>query len=544
MVDNAGEVDYKVTPKVLEMHGGKVAVDIQVKYPEKYFNKKAIVMLTPVLKWEGGEVAYDTYAAQGESVEANNQVISFETGGTIEYSSVIDYQPEMRNSDLVITGTITSGDKSLEIPPFKVADGVLATVALADKTPQVILGADKFQRVIPDMVSADIMYDLQRYNIKSSELRKEEIKMLQGFMDQLKTNERIKLDGLAIDAYASPDGPVDLNEKVSTGRKSSASDYLKKQARRAGVETSENTYNLKATTEDWEGFKELVAASDLEDKDLILRVLSMHNDPEVREQEIKNMAATFDVLKKDILPQLRRSELQIKVERIGYSDDELMELVSSVPDTLNVEEILYAGTLTSDLNERLTIYQKASDLYADDWRTNNNLGVVQYLMENYSEAESSFRKALEVDDNDIVNNNVACVVFLNGDVEEAKEMFTASLGAGQNANYNLGLVNLVEGDYQTAVNYFGSICSANTGLAKMMHGDVDGALKSLDCVDNEEALVFYLKAVVGARNENEGLIWPNLRSAVAKDPALKAWAKDDLEFAKYADSENFTSIVE
>ncbi len=545
MKENAGDVKYNVTPSPLELHGGKVAVSINGNFPEKFFNKKAVLELTPVLKYETGETALDSKTLQGEKVEANNPVIKYAEGGSFSYVDTIDYNEDMLLSELVIRGKASLGDNSVELPDVKIADGVVATAAMLDDNPKVILGADQFKRVNPETYLAEIQYLIQRSNIRNSELSKEEIKKLEENIQNAAKNERVSFKNIGVSAYASPDGPTDLNEKLSEGRKSSAQSYIDRQAKRKGVKIDDvqSFFEFKTTTEDWDGFKKLVQNSDIEDKDLILRVLSMYSDPEVREKELENMAQTWEVLADDILPKLRRSELQVNVEVVGYSDDELKEVVEANPDTLKIEEILYAATLYDDLSKKLDIYKTAASNFSDDYRPQNNVGVAQMKMGNVGEAKAAFEKAKSIEDNDVVNNNLGAVALKEGKLDEALALFESAQGAGDAVNYNLGTVKIMQGDYNAAVNYFGNTCSANAGLAYLLQGNNQEALSKLGCIDDPGATAYYLKAVIGAKTNEDNLIFPNLKSAIGENPELKNRAKRDIVFAKYFENETFQSTV-
>lgn len=544
MVNNASNVKYTVTPSPLEMRGGKVEVKISVQYPEKFFNKKAIVTLKPVLQYEGGSAELPTKSLQGESVEANNEVIKYDVGGTVEYSATIDYVPGMLSSKLMMSAVITMKGKDNTLPAVEIAQGVLSSADLVQKESKAIAQKDNFQRVTAESYMADIHYMIQNWNVNPKELQQEDMKKLDEYLSKIKSDARVALKNVAIDAYASPDGAIELNEKVSKGRKGSASSVLTQKTKKAGVKIDDANYTEKAVTEDWDGFKAAVEASSIQDKELILRVLSMYADPVVREKELKNMAATFDVLAKDILPKLRRSEFTLNIEVMGRSDEEILAAVESNIEVLSIEEMLYAASMVSDLEKRLTIYQKAAEKYPSDYRAKNNVGYVLYQQGNIDAAEEAFKASKELNDNDIVNNNLGAVAFKKGNLAQAEELFTASLGAGEVANHNLGTIKIIKGEYEAAVNYFGSSCSANAGLARLLQGNNDEALKSLECIENPEAIVYYIKAIVGARTQNESLLLNNLRLAVGKDASLKERAKKDLEFRNYFINGTFKSIIE
>ena len=542
MKEEASDLQFNVTPKVLEMHGGQVEYSIKGDIPAEWFNKKAIVEFTPVLTYENGEKAMESKTYQGEKVEANNKVIAYETGGSVEFSGVIDYVEDMRMSDLEMRGTATVKDNSLELPSIKVADGIIATPSLVMVNPMPIAAADKFERVIPVEQGADIHYVIQRSNIRRSELTDEDIKALEEFIKEAKDKENLEFKGIKISAYASPDGPMDLNEKLSEGRKESANKYLD------GVvngDDAEKLYQMHTTAEDWDGFKKLVEASDIEDKNLILRVLSMYSDPDVREREIKNMAATYKVLAEDILPDLRRSEIKVNVDKIGFSDEEIVEFAKSNPDTLNLEEMLYAGALVPTNEEKLAVYEKTAEKYPECMRANNNVGYVNILMDNLDAAKVALEKANELKEgNPIVTNNLGVIALREGDKEAAEEYFVEATDAGTAVDYNLGIIKIMDGEYEAAVNYFQNHQTFNTALAMLLAGKTDAAFKTVDALDDGAAMNYYLKAVIGARMDDVKIVMDNLRTAVGKDSELIEMAKTDMEFAKFFQNETFKSIIE
>lgn len=545
-----GEVDYKVTPSPLEMHGGQVAVSVKGNFPEGYFQKEAIVDLTPVLKYEGGETELESVTLQGEEVEANNKVIPNDAGGNFSYSDTVEYKEDMFRSELVLQGKgylQDAKDEKVAFDSLKIADGIIATADLVKNNPQAIMESDQFQRVETETIKADIHYLIERSNLRRSELSKEDITQLDSMVKEIAEKEDISFKQAQIAAYASPDGPVDLNEELSNGRKESAYNYLEDKIKNAQIDTDKETaYKHKVTTEDWEGFKKVVQNSDIEDKDLILRVLSMHSDPEVREKELENMAATWEVLAEKILPQLRRSELNVDIEKVGFSDKEIKKYAQSNPDTLNLEELLYATTLTDDNDTMAGILKSAVNQYPDSYRANNNLGCIHYNKGNLQKAKSHFQKAKKIKDTDEVNNNLGAIALKNGKLDNAEELLVASQGAGDIVNYNLGIVNIKKGNYAEAVNYFGNVCKMNAGLAKLLKGNTDEAMKNLDCIEEPEAKAYYLKAVLGARTNKDEMVYSNLRNAFGKDPSLKERAKKDLEFAEYMETEDetFMSIIE
>jgi Flp pilus assembly protein TadD len=548
MKENAPDVNYTVTPEVLETHGGQVPVTIKVQIPGGYFDKKTELEATPVLVYEGGETAYAPYKLQGESVDGNAKVISYANGGQFTYEGSVDYNENMRVSDLVVRVTATRGENTIDFEPVKIAEGVISTAHLLGKKGAVAaLGEDNFQRITPETGEADIHYVIQRSYVRRSELSKDDIKALEEFVKAAKEAENKEFKGVNISAYASPDGPIDLNTRLAEEREESAKEYMTEALEDAEVEgaDAEDFYELRNTPEDWQGFKELVQNSDIEDKDMILRVLSTHNDPEVRETEIKNMAATYKVLAEDILPELRRSKLNVNVEVIGKSDEEISELAASNPSELKLEEILYAATLTEDLDEQLEIYETALEQHSNCWRAQNNIGVVLFEKGDVDAAKGAFEKANEMKANQPeVLNNLGVIALYEDDVEAAQEYFDSAAGAGSALDNNLGVLAIYNGNYDEAVRYFGNSNSTNAALAKLLNGNYDAALATLNANDKEIAVKHYLKAIIGARQNDTDMLFEELRKAVEMNPEMKETAATDMEFARYFEDATFKEIVQ
>ncbi len=546
MQDMSADVTYTVTPELLEEHGDKVDVKIDVKYPAKYFNKGAILTATPVLIYDGGETAFEAKKLQGESVEANNQVISFTTGGSASYTGTVDFAEDMMKSDLVIRISAEMKGTVLDFEDYKIAEGVLATPKLVVVNPKPVLVGDNFKRVIPDSYNADIHYLINKSDVRTKELRAEDIVGLTEFVKKANANERIDLKGVELSAYASPDGELDLNTKLAEKRQISAERYLTRELSKAKIDgTDEEGFLMKNfTPEDWAGFKELMEASDIQDKELILRVLSMYSDPVVRESEIKNISKAFEVIEVDILPQLRRSKYIVNVDMVGYTDDELKALWESNADTLNVEEILYTATLFEDLDTQLAIYKKAAANFPKCYRAINNVGYVLIMKDDAEGAKAAFEKAKALDNNDIVINNLGCCALMMGDVEAAEPLFTAAMGAGDVVNYNLGIIKIMQGEYEKAASYLGNTDEVNTALVKLLRDDFDGALATINKVQCDCASKYYVKAVISANQDKEELALETLKAAIERDADFKARAKVDMEFAKYFNNANFKSLTE
>ncbi|MCK5134422.1 MAG: hypothetical protein KAR19_01440 [Bacteroidales bacterium] len=547
MVKEADQVSYQVTPEVLEMHGGEVDVTVNVNYPAKYFNKKAVVTLTPVLKYEGGEKELEPLVLQGEDVTANNKPISFDNGGKASVANTFEYEDEMMRSELHFNIVAAIKDKTADLGVVKLADGIIVTPQMVIKDPKVLTFKDNYQQIVPKAFEADIKYIINRADVRRSEMGKDEITKLNDVIKKTDENERLELKGLEISAYASPDGELDLNTKLADKRQKTAEKYLAGQLKKSEVEVADELLSLLSTPEDWDGFKKALEESDIQDKEMILRVLSMHSDPVVREQEIRNLSAAFEVIAEEILPQLRRSKFTVSMEHIGWSDDELKDLWANNPDTLVLEELLYTATLIEDKETMAAIYKKSTVVAPKCVRTHNNMGAILFKMGKLEEAEAAFTTAKGLKDHDIVNNNLGAIALKKGEIEAAKEAFTASLGAGPKVNYNLGIVNIIEGDYGAAVNYFGSEPSFNAALAMYLKGDDEGAWRTAANLEQESPYRYYLLAVIAANQDKPEVAYENLKLAVenCKDPQMmKDHAKKNLEFAKLFNEAAFIAIVE
>ena len=547
MKKEASNIKYQVTPEVLEAHADMVDVKVTVNIPAKYFNKNVTVVATPVLKYEGGEKAFPSKTLQGEKVQGNNTVVPFETGKTITYTGKIPYEKAMRISDLEIRMTGSKGENSVEFDPYKVADGVIATATLVQNTPRNIIGKDDFQRIIPENQEADLHYLINSSQVRWSEMKAEDVKALKAYLKEVDKAENKEYKGIEVAAYASPDGKQDWNEKLANKREVSSAKYIKKEMKRAKMSefAAEDFFKSKVTPEDWEGFQKLMKQSNIQDKELILRVLSMYSDPEVREKEIRNISAAFDEVKKEVLPKLRRAKFTVNVDVIGKSDAELKNLGMRNPSELNVEELLYSATLVESANDKLKIYEAAKKQFPKDWRGYNDAGMILFGMDKVADAKSNFEKADRLSaNNPVVKNNLGAVELVNGNIDEAEVLFGAATGAGKEVNYNLGIVAVKKAQYDTAVKHFGECPAANAALANILVGKYNVALDKLNANTSDAAIVYYLKAVVGARTNNNNLIFTNLETAVAKDASLKAVAKTDMEFAKVFEDAKFKAIVE
>ena len=531
---------FTVTPQVLEAVGGKVPATINGKFPEKYFNKKAVVEVTPVLKWNGGEAKGQPATFQGEKVEGNDQTISYKMGGSYTMKTSFDYVPEMAKSELYLEFKATIGKKVVTIPAVKIADGVISTSELVNNTlgnANPALGEDAFQRIIKEKHDANIMFLIQQANIRSSELKT--AKEFNKEVANVNEAANKKISNIEVSAYASPDGGVSLNTTLAENREDNTTKMLSKDLKKAKIDAP---IDAKYTAQDWEGFQELVSKSNIQDKELILRVLSMYQDPAQREQEIKNISSVYKTLADEILPQLRRSRLTLNYEIIGKSDEEIAKLASSNPSELNVEELLYAATLTNDPAKQEAIYTQATKQFPNDYRAFNNLGKLAYQAGNIDKAESYFKKAASVNASPEVNMNLGLISLIKGDKAAAETYFGKAAGTKE-LGESMGNLYIAQGQYERAVNSFGDSKTNSAALAQILAKDYNKAKNTLANVERPDAYTDYLMAVLGARTNNSSMVTSSLKSAVAKDPSLAKKAATDLEFAKYFTNADFMSIA-
>ena len=526
--------DYFTTnPEVLEAIGGKVPVTINGKFPEKYFKKNATVEVTPVLRWKGGEAKGQPAVFQGEKVEGNNQTIAYKAGGSYTMKASFDYVPEMANSELYLDFKITKGKKSYTIPSVKIADGVIATSELPTAaSSNASYANDAFQRIIKDAQTANIMFLIQQANLRNSELNSDDIKEFHKKVAEINADTKnYKLNNIEISAYASPDGGVKLNTTLAENRQNNTEKYLNKELKKGKIET---TVDAKYTAQDWEGFQELVSKSNIQDKDLILRVLSMYNDPEQRETEIKNISSVYKTLADEILPQLRRARLTANYDVIGRSDEEINEAFDTDAKVLSVDELLYAATLTNDKARQEAIYKKTTELYPNDFRAYNNLGMMAYANRDFTTAENYFKQAASKNANaPEVNTNLGYIEMVKGNVANAETYLSKSTGANT-ANEALGNLYIKQGQYDRAVQAFGDTKTNSAALAQILAKDYNKAKNTLNAVQNPDAYTDYLMAIVGARTNNADLVKTSMAKVAQKDATLAAKAQNDREFAKYA----------
>ncbi|MBQ0034654.1 MAG: tetratricopeptide repeat protein [Bacteroidales bacterium] len=529
-------------PNPLTVVGNTVTAEITGTFPEKKFVRKGVLEVTPVLKYNGKELVGETVTYVGEKAKVNGKVVSYANGGTYKQTFTCQYDEEMAQCELYLRFHATKGDKEYEQPDYKVADGMLATVknAKADDNKGAVTG-DKFQRIIEEMTEADIKFLIQQAALRNSETKSQKVKDLQAAIKDANDAENKEVASLEVIGYASPDGATDLNEGLADRRQAAAEKFLAKALKKAKLDVD---IEGSTTAEDWDGFQALMENSNIQDKDLVLRVLSMYSDPEEREAQIKNLSSVYKNIADDILPELRRSRLVLTTYLIGKSDEEIAKLAKENPSELTVEELLYAATLTNDKNEKLALYNKAQELFPNDFRAYNNAGLIYFEKGDVAAAQRCYAKALEIEPaNPDVNYNAGVAALAQGDLAKAEQYFGKAAGTSANLDAAMGTYYTMKGDYAAASKAYGNTVSNNAAVQQILNEDYASARKTLDAIAEPNATTDYLKAIVAARtNDREG-VYANLKAAVAKDAALKAKAAKDLEFAKFAEDEAFLAIV-
>ena len=516
----AENVKISCTPEVLTLVGDKVDAEITVTYPEKYFYPKTILEVTPVLVYEGGEVAGKTFTYQGEKVKDNYPVVSYD-GGTVSEKVSFDYVDGMETSYLELRGVVSYKDTKVEIPAIKVADGCNVTQLLADNGGTYSFKKDNYQAVLHESTEGQVLYNINSSVVRNSELKSESVKNLQASLEEIAANPRYTVTGTRIISYASPDGGQEYNAKLSDRRAESAEKAWGKVTN--GM--SADDVQVKSVGQDWEGFQEAIQKSDIQDKDLILRVLSMYSDPAVRESEIKNMSQVYKEISSDVFPELRRARFIADLDYRNYSDAELVELINSNIDALDEEGLLRAASVITDNAAKADIYKKAVSKFGSD-RANFNLAVLALNDDNLADA-ARYLAAVKNPDADVINAKGVCE-FRQGDYDAAADLFRQA-GTAE-AKANLGMIQILEGDYDAAAATLAGTDSDNKAVAYILTGDLDKAAAAVTC-DCPRAN--YIKAVIAAREGDADKVAANLNKVAASSPELMAKAEKDVEFANY-----------
>lgn len=525
--------NFTVTPKPLETQAGVVSATVNGAFPEKYMKKKAVVTVTPELRFGDGKVVKGEAATfQGEKVMGNDQVISYRMGGHYTMKTAFAYNPEMQKSDMYLTFDARRGKKVYNVPAVKVNYGIIATSELyrqALTNGGGCLALDSFQRVKAKKQEANIKFLINQANLRKSELKNNSVGEFVKLLKEInKDREGLNLQNVEIQAYASPEGGFKFNDKLANKRQNVSEKYVRKEMKSAGVEGNLDAHY---TAQDWEGFQQLVQASDIQDKDVILRVLSMYKDPQEREQQIRNMSEGFRELADAILPELRRSRLIIHYETIGRNDEQIKAQYNEDAAKLSADELLYYATLEEDAAKKEEIYAKTAQLYTNDYRPLNNLAVMTFNRGDEAKAKELLAQAITKSSNAAeANATLGLIALKNGNVAEAENLIAKAADANA-LNEALGNLSIAKGNYAQAEEYFKDSYNNSAALAQLLNKNYAAAKATLNNIKNPNGLTSYLHAIVSARQGNKYAANSYLKEALQKDPSLKAYAENDLEFA-------------
>ena len=518
MAEMAENVTVKCEPAVLEVVAGDIDATVSVTYPEDYFHPKAILEVTPVIVYEGGEVAMEPFVFQGEKVEDNYEVVP-SAGATVTKNVHFEYVPGMESCYLELRGVVKHKSKAINVPSKKVADGANTTYMLVDKSGALDLKADNYQEIIPQTAEGQILYQINSSNVRNSELKGQSIKDYQTALNEILANERKTLVSTDIVAYASPDGKEDQNAKLSDNRSKSAEKAYGKVTKKIDVN---GPVNITSIAEDWEGFQELVAASDLEDKELIIRVLSMYSDPAVREKEIKNMSQVYSTLAKEVLPELRRARFIANVEYKNYTNEELLQLIEENIDVLDETAILRAATLVKKNDQKIDLYKKAAEKF-ESAAAKYNMAVTYIKMNDLAKAGAALQ-GLEQDAD--WYNAKGVIALRNNNLAEAKQLFTKA--GTETAKKNLAVLDILNGEYEAAAAKLAGSTECNAALAQILTGNYSNVDK-MTCKCPKS---YYVRAIAAARQGSAEGVKTNLEKA-CKNEKLAERAAKDVEFAQY-----------
>jgi len=549
MAKKQGDIKYTVTPQPLEMHGDSVQFSVSGKFNPKLFAKKVTLTITPVIKYEGGEKALKPITLVGDKATGSGQKISFSSGGTFSYTSEkFAFEQGMRNAKLFIKATGQVKSKTKDFDPVELGEGTMATSLLVRHDEKGMTATDNYVRTTPMNQATHIYYTINKSDVRSSELKSDEMKAFTGFIAQNLGQAAYVFKGITVSAYASPDGETDKNENLAKDRASSASnammaEFKKNKNKEVTFGKEKSQYTAGTTREDWEGFRELMQQSTIADKDLILRVLTMYNDADQRRKEIKNLSKTYVELSDKILPKLRRAEIMLNVDKVGRNDEQIAADALSKPDSLSVEELIRAANMNNDLAAKVQILTAAERKYGSDWRVSNNLGVALLMQNKVAEAGEAFKRAQKNGSSQAaVMNNLGIIESKNGNSAAAMEYY-GKAGSSE-ARYNMGIINIQRGQYADASSNFGDNKTFNKALAQLLGGSASNAKETLDGSNERDmAYALYLKAVAAARQGNAADAISNLKAAIEKDGSWKAYAKNDAEFIKLRSDSNFTALI-
>ncbi|MFC2657314.1 MAG: hypothetical protein ACFN1F_00720 [Segatella sp.] len=525
--------NFSVTPNPLETVGGKVPATVEGQFPEKFMNRKATVTVVPELRYGNGQVAKgQAVTFQGEKVMANHKVISYRLGGRYTMKTVFDYVPAMQKSDMYLAFDARIGNSKVNVPAIKVATGVIATAELYRKAMQqggACLALDSFQRVIDHKQEANVKFLINQANLRSNELKNNSVREFVSMLKRINADrEKLAIKNVEVQAYASPEGGFTFNDKLANKRQNVSEGYVKQQLKGTNLQTDIDAHY---TAQDWEGFMKLVQASKIQDKDVILRVLSMYKDPQEREQQIRNMSEGFRELADGILPELRRSRLIINYQTIGRSDQQIKQQYAADPTKLSLEELLYAASLTNDVKAKKAIYKKTTELYDRDYRAYNNLAALALNEDDEHTANSYLSQALQANRKaPEAYANKAYINLTHGEIAEAEHNLADATEAN-GFNEIIGNLHIARGNYANATDeLFNDNNSA--ALAQLLNKNYVAAEQTLKAIKQPNGLTYYLFAVLNARQGKNDTAAKYLKEALQKDPSLAEYAKNDLELAK------------
>lgn len=545
MVKNSKNVSYQATPNPLETHADSIKINVNGTFPAKYFHKKASLVVTPYLVYEGGERPLKSVTLVGEKSKADGKPINFKDGGKFDINDKIAFESGMENAKVELRATILHKSKRVEIPAINIGEGTIATSRSSKKDDRSIIAGDKFDKNPTITQKANIYYVVDQWYVRPAELKSDEMENLFKFATarSIDSSEFVKLD---IYGYASPEGELKRNNMLADKRADEAYKVVSAHLRKNKVEAvkSKEFYSSITTNfEDWAGLKDLLQQSEMTGKDQAVKIINTIQDPEEREAEFRKLAS-YDPIYNTYFPKLRRAEINLIVKLKTRTDEQIRTLAVSNPDSLASEELLFGASLQSDEAAKLKVYQSHARLFPEDWRGFNNSGVILISQGKVNEAQAEFEKADRVKANiPIVKNNLGVVASLKGDKNAAEALYKEATAAGEDVKYNLGNIAVSKGNYSEAVSNYGSACSYNAGLAKLLAGNTSGALQTVDCsTDKDSAEGLYLKAVIAARSNNKDAVMSNLAAAIAKNQALAAKAKKDLEFRAYKDDSAFKAL--
>ena len=538
IVDKPQEI--KVNPDPLTFVGGVMNADITGTFPPKKFARKGELEITPVLKYGDKEIVGEPEMYVGEKAKVNGIPVSYKKGGKYSQKCAFRYNPDMEGKELklYLRCNAKNGKKVYDIPDVLIADGINTTALLADAEDVPVLTPSAYQTVTTELTEADIHFIVAQANLRDSELNNDGMKALQNSIKDANKDSKKSISRVEISGYASPEGGQDLNERLATNRQANTEKYIK-----GKVNGNQTKYISATTAEDWEGFQAAVQNSDIQDKELVLRVLEMYSDPEERETQIRNLSQVYSDLARDILPQLRRSRILVTTSVVGMSDEEILTAAREDATQLNVEQLLYAASVAPTKDEQIALYKKVAERY-NDYRAYNNLGKIAYEDNDIEAAEKYYAKALALARaNPDVNFNAGLVDLANGDVQNAEKHLGKAAGTKGDLDGALGTLYTMKGDYNKAKTAYGTAHSNNAALQQIINEDYSAARQTLNAIENPNAKTDYLKAVLAARTNDRESVYSNLKSAIAKDKDYKSRAAVDVEFAKFKEDAKFQAIV-